>query len=169
MANAHTTHDEKNEAMEEILILAKDRFNAKMMLEEGILDSIMYIISDFIQSLDEEFISFLTHNTDPSFCHAKLAASCCIALGKAHHAASHAEGDALNRANITFEPVPVSKQVAQMLFQVPHHRALNKLGGDEISVAFKLSTDMTMRQAESIAKSIIAISEGNLTQDLVYN
>jgi len=165
MANARTTLDEKNEAMEEILILAKDRLNARTLLEEGILDSVMYIIRDFFQSLEGRITSVTDNQTNPSLLHAKLAANCCVALGKAHCAGFHAEGDVSNMAHITFEAVPVSKQVAQMLFQVPHHKALNKLGVGKTSVAFKLTTDMTMRQAENIAKCITDLSEGNIAHN----
>ena len=50
-----------------------------------------------------------------------------------------------------------------MLFQIPHHKALNDLGGGQTSVAFKLTTDMTMRNAEAISESITSLAEGNIT------
>lgn len=94
--------------------------------KEGILDSIMNILGISFQLFEKENIPA---TTDPSFLHAKLAANCCVALGKAHFSGSHAEGETSDMPNYTFEAVPISKQVAQMLFQLPHHRALNEPGG----------------------------------------
>jgi len=154
MANALTSIDEKNEAMEEILILAKDRKHARLLLEEGILDSMMYIIRDFFQA------HVSTNLSDTSLHHAKLAANCCIAFGKAHCAGFHVEGE------WTFGSVSISMQVAQMLFQVPHHEVMKtKLDANETSEIFKLTSDMTMEQAENLSKVITSLAEGNIVND----
>jgi hypothetical protein len=72
--------------------------------QEGILDSLMYILSSFFRNYTaflrneppvhetrEPFQSFKPGGN--AFFHARLAANCCVALGKAHCAAVHTEGD----------------------------------------------------------------------------
>ena len=59
MASAHTTRDDKNEAMQEILILAKDKEISRWFLEEGILDSLMFILSNYFRN----YSSFLRGET----------------------------------------------------------------------------------------------------------
>lgn len=142
LASANTTSDEKSEAMEEVKILSRDKRHARMLLDEGILDSLMYILNRFFdkarrgtpQDAQERF-------------QAKLAASCCVTLGKAHCAAVHTEGDLLLMSMYERGTVPEERQLAQMLYEVPHH-VLSK----EPNV-FALQ-HMSMSKAEELACSI---------------
>ena len=90
LANANTTSDEKSEAMEEIKILARDKRHARILLDEGILDSLMYILNHFFEKVRRG----LPIDAQERF-QAKLAASCCVTLGKAHCAAVHTVVDLL--------------------------------------------------------------------------
>merc|ERR1739845_67255 len=101
---------------------------SRWFLEEGILDSLMFILSNYSCSLSGETPISETHESFSSFkqgggafSHAKLAAHCCVALGKAHCAAVHTEGDLLLMSAYSRGSVPVERQLAQMLFEVPHH------------------------------------------------
>ncbi|KAL7464096.1 hypothetical protein ACHAXS_004564 [Conticribra weissflogii] len=185
MASAHTSRNDKNEAMEEILILAKDKEISRWFLEEGILDSLMYILSTFFRN----YSSFLrdeapTHETSEPFVsfkpggeafhHAKLAANCCVALGKAHCAAVHTEGDLLLMSAYSRGTVPVERQLAQMLFEVPHHmKVINHSGGQNGGVGgggndgalegeYFTLTELSMQQAEDLASSIKALDDGRI-------
>jgi len=149
MASVSSTHDEKNEAMEEILILAKDRNHARMLLEFGILDALMDILRLFYQKHADKFVANQNISTEMfqdnvDFFHSRLASYCCVALGKAHCASSYDHGT-----------VPVSRQLAQMFYEVPHHVPipLNKNG-----MSFQL-TEMSIQEAEDIANSIAALAE----------
>ena len=57
MASAHTTRDDKNEAMQEILILAKDKEISRWFLEEGILDSLMFILSNYFRNYSSFYVA----------------------------------------------------------------------------------------------------------------
>eukprot|EP00569_Conticribra_weissflogii_P001251 CAMPEP_0171355144 /NCGR_PEP_ID=MMETSP0878-20121228/45071_1 /TAXON_ID=67004 /ORGANISM="Thalassiosira weissflogii, Strain CCMP1336" /LENGTH=187 /DNA_ID=CAMNT_0011861137 /DNA_START=20 /DNA_END=583 /DNA_ORIENTATION=- len=185
MASAHTSRSDKNEAMEEILILAKDKDISRWFLEEGILDSLMYILSTYFRNYSsflreeppthetsEQFISFKPGGE--AFHHAKLAANCCVALGKAHCAAVHTEGDLLLMSAYSRGSVPVERQLAQMLFEVPHHmKVLNHPGGQGGSVGgggndgvvegeYFTLTELSMQQAEDLASSIKALDDGRI-------
>lgn len=178
MASSLTTVEEKNEAMEEILILAKDKTHARMLLEEGILDSLMNILGGFFRkhpTLLQDKNEFDWPNpTTPTLpspnssnYHTKLAANCCIALGKAHCAIVHTEGDLLLMSAYNRGSVPVERQLAQMLFEVPHHtRVANiELDADEAEFGdFFVLTEMTMQQAEELAKSIKTVVDGRMDQ-----
>ena len=185
MASAYTTRDDKNEAMQEILILAKDKEISRWLLEEGILDSLMYILSNYFRN----YSSFLrnetptvmeSENEEPfksykkggnAFYHAKLASNCCVALGKAYCASVHTEGDLLLMSAYSRGSVPVERQLAQMLFEVPHHmRVINtaSTAGNVTSEAqvqheaeFTL-TELSMQQAEDLASSIKALDDGKI-------
>lgn len=235
MASAHTTREEKNEAMQEILILAKDKeisrwflgkkkedilfkssftlaymcinltgltkhcipvflftCNRDVMIEEGILDSLMFILSNYFRNYssfvrneksallsevekEEHFQSFKQGGA--AFHHAKLAANCCVALGKAHCAAVHTEGDLLLMSAYSRGSVPIERQLAQMLFEVPHHmKVMNTAtnnscaNGDATqaqqqqhfdSAEFTL-TELSMQQAEDLASSITALDDGRI-------
>jgi len=201
MASAHTTRDEKNEAMQEILILAKDKEISRWFLEEGILDSLMFILSNYFRNYSsflrneqptattnetmevaEPFASFKQGGN--AFYHAKLAANCCVALGKAHCAAVHTEGDLLLMSAYSRGSVPVERQLAQMLFEVPHHMKVmnsaavqtgngagegNGVGASQLSQQqqqqydgeFTL-TELSMQQAEDLASSIKALDDGQI-------
>lgn len=168
MASAWTSRDEKNEAMEEILLLAKDKSHSRMLLDEGILDSIMYILrafflnyADIQRKTGEKSIPVETYMADPNYYHAKLASNCCVALAKAHCAMAHTTGeDAIaTNAHIT---VPLTKQVAQMLYDVPHHMVLKTEKDGETQEIFKLTTEMSIEQAENLASSIVSLSMGKI-------
>lgn len=103
MASIHTSREEKNEAMEEILTLAKDKNHARIFLEEGILDSLMWILGGFFKQrpellLSEEDSTKLDIWNNRDLCltsprssddSSKLAARVCVSLSKAHCAVVH--------------------------------------------------------------------------------
>ena len=155
---------------------------------DRILDSLMFILSNYFRSyssfvrsphkpvLTESNESFSSlKQGDSAFIHAKLAANCCVALGKAHCAAIHTEGDLLLMSAYSRGNVPVERQLAQMLFEVPHHmNAIHaNVGVGDISSAcgsqqhnqfdgeFTL-TELSMQQAEDLARSIKALDDGNI-------
>lgn len=95
--------------------------------------------------------------TDPHFYHAKLAANCCVSLGKAHCAVLNIDGEERIAAHVS---IPVNRQVAQMLYEIPHHKVM--VDNDSDNERFVLSTDMTMEQAIELAGSIEALSMGKI-------
>jgi hypothetical protein len=194
MASAWTSRDEKNEAMEEILLLAKDKVSevypllimsftkrklklfplphfqshSRMLLDEGILDSLMFILrafflnyADIQRKNGEKTIPVETYMADPNFYHAKLASNCCVALAKAHCAMAHTTGEEMIASNAHMT-VPLTKQVAQMLYDVPHHMVLNTEKDGEREEVFKLTTEMSVEQAENLASSILSLSMGKI-------
>ena len=44
LASAEALHDDRVEAMEEVMILAKDKQRARILVDEGILDSLMWMV-----------------------------------------------------------------------------------------------------------------------------
>ena len=146
MAAANTTFDEKNEAMEEIINHSKDKQRARMLLDEGILDSIMYIINCYFDKRGNV--------TNDDFNHAKLAATCCVTLGKAHCAAVHTDGDLLLMSLYERGSVPEERQLAQMLYEVPHH--VTRDGKPENFCLQQTS----MPKAEDTARAIKALADG---------
>jgi len=168
MASEWTSRDEKNEAMEEILLLAKDKSHSRMLLDEGILDSLMFILRAFFLSYadiqrksGEKSIPVETYMADPNFYHAKLASNCCVALAKAHCAMAHTNREDMiaSSAHMT---IPLTKQVAQTLYDVPHHMVLNTEKDGESQEIFKLTTEMSIEQAEDLASSIVNLSMGKI-------
>ena len=132
--------------MEEVKILSRDKRHARMLLDEGILDSLMYILNRYFDKLRHGA------NIDAKErSYAKLAASCCVALGKAHCAAVHTEGDLLLMSMYERGTVPEERQLAQMLYEVPHH-VLSK----EPDVFALLQTSMPT--AEELASKIKDLS-----------
>mmetsp|Transcript_16292 Transcript_16292/g.26583 ORF Transcript_16292/g.26583 Transcript_16292/m.26583 type:complete len:136 (+) Transcript_16292:3-410(+) len=113
-----------------------------------------------------------------AFYHAKLAANCCVALGKAHCAAVHTEGDLLLMSAYSRGSVPVERQLAQMLFEVPHHMKVMKPsavqnngagegsgGGQHQQQQFDgefTLTELSMQQAEDLASSIKGLDDGKI-------
>lgn len=146
MASAETTMDEKSEAMEEILILAKDKRHARFLLDEGILDSIMWILTDYVESPNPDDAAVDAH--------VKLAATCAVTLGKAHCAALHTGGDLLLMSMYERGTVPEERQLAQMLYEVPHHVLLAKAGAED---SFMLK-HVSMPQAEELATKIASLA-----------
>jgi hypothetical protein len=101
------------------------------------------------------------------FNHAKLAALCCLALGKAHCAVVHTEGDLLLMSSYNRGTVPEERQLAQMLYEVPHHVSVIDMGKGGGSVTLSVTgkelftiTEISMFEAEELAKSIKALTEG---------
>jgi hypothetical protein len=165
LASADTSNDEKMEAMEEILILAKDKQRARIFLEEGILDSIMWILSRYFEKLNRRPTENWAHPdiTLEERSAAKLAATCCVSLGKAHCAAIHTEGDLLLMSLYERGTVPEERQLAQMLYEVPHHTRVTKTSDPTIvdpSMEVFALKQLTLPQAEELAKSVKALADG---------
>ena len=179
MASANTSREEKDEAMEELSIFIKDKYTAHALLDEGILDSLLYIIACFFRNQggailrdSPDGIMPMSIRSDPEFMHAKKAANCCVNLGKAHCAIVHTEVDDLLMSAYSNGAVPIERQLAQMLHEVPHHTSLpttpaNKQsseGGDITSsndVVFTL-TELSLQHAERLSMSILALSRGRI-------
>ena len=165
MASANTTLDQKLEAMEEILILAKDKRRARIFLNEGILDSLLWILGRYFEKKNAEGKEVNWANlriTSDELRSAKLAATCCMTLGKAHCALMHTEGDLLLMSQYENGKVPEERQVAQMLHEVPHHARVRKtndptiinLGQEEFALK-----QLTLPQAEELAHSIKLLAD----------
>jgi hypothetical protein len=138
------------------------------MMQEGILDSLMYILRAFFQSYTEKLsqsgkhiIPLEKYMGDPNFFHSKLAANCCVALAKAHHAGTTEFVDSPYNGGLT---LPLSRQVAQLLCDMPHHMAVKVPGAaeGEKKEVFKLTTEMTIQIAEDLAASITALTAGKI-------
>ena len=122
----------------------------------------MFIISTLLRGNTSREIPSDAILTDPNFHHAKLAACCCVALGKAHCATIHTlEGHDPLPSSYAFGSIPVTRQVAQMLFDVPHHMAASIQEGENTE-KFRLSADLTLIQAENYAASISDLAEGKV-------
>jgi hypothetical protein len=148
LASANTTPDEKSEAMEEVLIVAKDKRHARILLEEGILDSLLFMLNRHFDKLERGAKPDMREMS-----RVKLAANCCLTLGKAHCAAVHTEGDLLLMSMYERGTVPEERQLAQMLYEVPHH-ILSK--EPDIFVIQQTS----MSAAEDLANSIKNLATG---------
>ena len=94
---------------------------------------------------------------------ARLAANCCVTLGKAHCAAIHTEGDLNLMSLYERGSVPEERQLAQMLYEVPHHARVTKTNDPTVvdpgMEVFALK-QLTLPQAEDLAKSIKALADG---------
>ncbi|GKY95654.1 hypothetical protein MPSEU_000526500 [Mayamaea pseudoterrestris] len=172
LANAPSTDDEKLEALEEIAILAKDKVYASIFLDEGVLDSLMWIIERFLEKL--EYNNVIHRWTNPTITKqeaetAKLAASCCLTLGKSHCASVHTGGDLLLMSQYDRGTVPEERQLAQMFHEVAYHSRLIKPdddptlinSGNEMFTVNRLSLPL----AEELAKKITLLSEGQIQSD----
>ena len=142
-----------------------------MIEKEGILDSLIYILRSFFKTYasilrdsSDGTIRPETYMADPSFFHSKLAANCCIALGKAHCALVHTAGDLLLMSSYTHGTVPVTRQLAQMLHEVPHHTAVTRVTTDTNSGELEdfMLSEMSLQNAEDFAKSIHSLAEGRI-------
>lgn len=189
LASAETNDDEKMEAYEEILILAKDKQRARIFLEEGILDSIMWTLGRYFEKLDlqqqQKDNAIITANTSSNSNNgtaataatttnnnwanleitaqeaaaARLAAICCLTLGKSHCAAIHTGGDLLLMSMYERGTVPEERQLAQMLHEVPFHTRTVK-PNDDPTIVRDLSNEnfvlkqMSLPQAEELAQRI---------------
>lgn len=172
VASANTTNEEKHEAMEEILILAKDKRRARIFLDEGILDYIVWTLSRYLEKVNaNEKKEWANAEITPSErSAAKLAASCCMTLGKAHCAAIHTEGDLLLMSLYERGNVPEERQVAQMLHEVPHHTRITKTADPTViepsKEVFALK-QLSLPQAEELAVSVKAVADGDIPNNLV--
>lgn len=171
ISSADTEVFEKIEAMEEILILAKDKNRTRLFVDEGILDSIMWIIDRYFEKLRRgpgwEKWTFPEIGKDEARL-AKLAASCCLTLGKSYCAAIHTEGDLLLMSLYERGTVPEERQLAQMLHEVPHHTRATQTDDPTIVTPghelFALK-QLTLPQAEEVAASIHGLATGH--QDMM--
>ena len=156
--------------MEEVLILAKDKRRALVFVEEGILDSLMWMIGRYlekVQASTEQVQTWAHPDISPEDRRAtRLACTCCLTLGKAYCAAMHTEGDLLLMSLYERGTVPEDRQLAQMLTEVAHHVRVTQLEDPTVILScanevFALR-QMTLAQAEELAKSIQEIAEGKL-------
>jgi hypothetical protein len=168
LASAKTSDEEKAEAMEEILILAKDKQRARIFLEEGILDSIMWMIGRYREKVSRNAASddWAHPEITPQETNAaRLAASCCLTLGKSHCAAIHTEGDLLLMSLYERGTVPEERQLAQMLHEIPFHTRATVTDDPTIiepSQEVFAMKHMSLPQAEELARSITALAAARL-------
>eukprot|EP00526_Cylindrotheca_closterium_P006917 CAMPEP_0113644738 /NCGR_PEP_ID=MMETSP0017_2-20120614/23552_1 /TAXON_ID=2856 /ORGANISM="Cylindrotheca closterium" /LENGTH=729 /DNA_ID=CAMNT_0000556377 /DNA_START=76 /DNA_END=2262 /DNA_ORIENTATION=+ /assembly_acc=CAM_ASM_000147 len=164
VASANTSHEEKNEAMEEILILAKDKRRARILLEEGILDYIIWEVGRYLEKVNHTTEDWKHAKLTPDEEHAaRQAATCCVTLGKAHCAAIHTEGDLQLMSLYERGIVPEDRQVAQMLHEVPHHVRITKTSDPTVVDPSKevfAYRELELPQAEELAKSIKLVADG---------
>jgi hypothetical protein len=165
LASAEATHDEKSEALEEIVILAKDKSRARTLVEEGILDSLLWTLGRHFEKLHgpEDGSQVWTHpEISPEDSRiAKLSANCCLQLGKAYCAAMHTDGDLMLMSLYERGTVPEERQLAQMLHEVPYHTRVTKTKDPTIvdpeAEVFAV-VQMPLPQAEEFAKSVKALA-----------
>lgn len=112
------------------------------------MDSIMFIITGYVDG-DEK--------SSEEFLHAKLAAQCAVTLGKAHCAAVHTGGD-FQLMSLYGErgTVPEERQLAQMLYENPHHVQVALSSTEDIFVL----KQVPMAQAEELARTIMGLAGG---------
>ena len=139
--------------------------------QTGILDSLMFILSTYFRQYASSLRGQTPSNEfrigSDAYNHAKLAAHCCVALGKAHCASVHTEGDLLLMSAYSRGSVPVERQLAQMLFEIPHHIkvfpvAPEQDGNTSIPEAEFTLTELSMQQSEDLASSIFALDNGKI-------
>jgi hypothetical protein len=165
LASANTSHDEKMEATEEVLILAKDKQRARIFVEEGILDSIMWTVGRYFEkvNMSGEGVPPAVSREDADA--AKRAATLCVTLGKSYCAAIHTEGDLLLMSLYERGTVPEERQLAQMLHEVPHHVRVTKTEDptvvDPANEVFALR-QLTLPQAEELAAEIKALADSGI-------
>jgi len=179
VASAHTTVEQKNEAMEEILLLAKDKRRVKLFLDEGILDYILWTVSRYLEKIDiprhnpKHWQNVIVSKSERTA--AQLAATCGIALGKAHCCAAlngsgvMGENRLLHSTNIATAygrgTVPEERQVAQMLHEVPHHARITKTKDPTIVIPNQevfCWRALNLVQAQEWAKKLQKVANGQL-------
>lgn len=167
LASVDTSHDEKMEAMEEIIILAKDKQRARIFVEEGILDCLLWTLGRYFERKNYDPlgpVKWMNANISRDEEHAaKRAAVCCLTLGKSYCAAIHTEGDLLLMSLYERGTVPEDRQLAQMLFEVPHHVRATVVEDPTIITkqeVFALK-HMTLPQAEELSTRIKTLAEEN--------
>lgn len=166
LANADTSASDKIEASEEILILAKDKQKSRIFVDEGILDCLLWTIGRYYEKQvkgpgSEHWANAELKPEEKAL--AKLAANCCLTLGKSYCAAIHTEGDLLLMSLYDRGTVPEERQLAQMLMEVPHHTRSTKTDDPTIVTPGKESfilKQLTLSQAEELASVITSIAAG---------
>jgi hypothetical protein len=164
LANADTSYNEKIEATEEILILAKDKQKSRIFVDEGILDCLLWTIGRYLEKKNsgpgtEHWANRDITSEEKTMI--KLAANCCLTLGKSYCAAIHTEGDLLLMSLYDRGTVPEERQLAQMLMEVPHHTRSTKTDDPTIVIPGKESftlKQLTLSQAEELAAVITSIT-----------
>jgi hypothetical protein len=164
LASAETSHDEKIEAIEEILILAKDKQKSRIFVDEGILDCLLWTIERYYEKQrkgpgSEHWAHPVITKEEATA--ARLAATCCLTLGKSYCAAIHTEGDLLLMSLYDRGTVPEERQLAQMLLEVPHHTRSTRTDDPTIVTPGKevfALKQLTLPQAEELAASIAALA-----------
>ena len=168
LASAETSHDEKIEAMEEIMILAKDKSRARVLVEEGILDSLLWTLGRYFEKLhgpEDPTQTWMNPDiTSEEAQMAKLSANCCLQLGKAYCAAMHTDGDLMLMSLYERGTVPEERQLAQMLHEVPYHTRVTKTKDPTIvdpeAEVFAI-VQMSLPQAEEFARSVKTLAHGS--------
>jgi hypothetical protein len=165
LASADTSQRDKMEAIEEIIILAKDKQRARVLVDEGILDTLMWTIGRYFEKRDYDPSTVLVKWSNPSISRdeeqtAKRVAVLCLTLGKSYCAAMHTEGDLLLMSLYDRGSVPEERQLAQMLYEVAHH-VRTTVTDDPSIIRPKEETfllkQLTLPQAEELAIRIKAI------------
>ena len=152
--------------MEEILILAKDKRRARIFLEEGILDSLIWTLDRYFEKAHASAGGLAKATVSCYESRAvRLAASCLFVLGKAHCAAIHTEGDLQLMSLYERGSVPEERQVAQLLYEIPHHVRVTRVADptiiDPSKEVFALR-QLSLQQAEELARSVKAVVDGQL-------
>lgn len=153
------------ESMEEISILAKDKILARIFLEEGVLDSLMWILGRYLEKLNYDQHKHKWSNatiTKKEADSAKLAAICCLTLGKSHCASVHTGGDLLLMSLYERGTVPEERQLAQMFHEVPFHSRITKPDSDPTIVdpgnELFVMKQLSLPQSEELAKKIASVA-----------
>jgi hypothetical protein len=75
--------------------LAKDKRRARILLEEGILDYIIWEVGRYLEKINNSSENWKYPDVTPNgrIAAKQAAAVCCVTLGKSHCAAIHTEGD----------------------------------------------------------------------------
>ena len=139
-------------------------------MEEGILDCLLWTIGRHLEKVRGGYGSELWANpniTQKDARAAKLAAACCLTLGKSYCAAIHTEGDLLLMSLYDRGTVPEGRQLAQMLLEVPHHTRTTKTDDPTIVIPNKevfTLRQMSLPQAEELASAIQTIATGQEVQ-----
>lgn len=162
LASAETTTSDKIEATEEVIILSKDKQMSRFFVSEGILDCLMWTIGRYLEKKQRGPGSeFWLHPeiTPQEASAAKLAASCCLTLGKSYCAAMHTEGDLQLMSLYERGTVPEARQLAQLLLEVPYHRRATTTEDPTVieNEVFAVQ-QLTLTQAEELASAIASIA-----------
>lgn len=162
LASAETSNSDKIEATEEVIILSKDKQMSRFFVSEGILDCLMWTIGRYLEKKQRGPDSELWLHpeiTPTEATSAKLAATCCLTLGKSYCAAMHTEGDLQLMSMYERGTVPEERQLAQLLVEVPYHRRATKTEDPTVieNEVFAMK-QLALPQAEELAAAIASIA-----------